>query len=69
MFPEAQPREWAAAAPARRRGWVNNSGVEVFGICTEPGARNGKEDLVRIIERGADSYAFGGTDRDLGTIC
>jgi hypothetical protein len=22
VFPEAQPREWAAAAPARRRGWV-----------------------------------------------
>ena len=43
VFPEAQPREWAPPASSSSEGLGTNSGVKVFGICTEPGARNGKE--------------------------
>jgi hypothetical protein len=34
VFPEAQPREWAATADSSSEGLGNNSGVKVVGLPT-----------------------------------
>ena len=43
VFPGSAAPRMGRCSASSSEGLGNNSGVKVFGICTEPGARNGKE--------------------------